>query len=386
MNAELQIPLFDLEYGPEESQAVQRVLDSKWLTMGEETIAFEKEFAAYIGVKHAFAVANCTAALHLANLACDVGPGDEVICPSLSFVATSNSILYTGAKPVFADICSLDEWTISPEDIESKVSERTKAIIVMHYAGYPCRMSQINAIARRHNLKVIEDCAHAPGASLDGKMAGALGDVSCFSFFSNKNMSTGEGGMICTDNDSIAERLRLLRSHGMTSLTLDRHKGHSFSYDVVALGYNYRIDEIHSALGRAQLCRLAQGNRRRKEVTLHYSVILREIDGVTLPFQSSTASASYHIFPVLLREGIDRLKVMTHLRSQGIQTSIHYPLIHTFSLYSAGGAASALPFSEVVGRSELTLPLFPSLTLEQIECVALGLSDAVRQAGNGAIA
>ncbi|HZU87361.1 MAG TPA: DegT/DnrJ/EryC1/StrS family aminotransferase, partial [Anaerolineaceae bacterium] len=216
---EWRVPLADLDYGLEEEEAVLGVLRSRWLTMGGVTQEFEAQFARLTGSRHAFAVSNATQALHLACLALGIGPDDEVIVPSLTFVATANAVLYTGAEVRFADILGPDELTIDPASIEQAITPRTKAIIVMHYAGYPCRMREITALAEKHGLAVIEDAAHAPGASLDGKVLGTWGSLGCFSFFSNKNLSTGEGGMVTTDSDELAEHVRLQRSHGMTSLT-----------------------------------------------------------------------------------------------------------------------------------------------------------------------
>src|SRR5271157_5009362 len=190
------IPLFDLNYGREEEEAISRVLQSKWLTMGPETEALEYEFAEYFKLKHAIAVSSCTTALHLANLAVGVKQGTEVICPSLTFVATSNSVIYACGIPVFADITSTDDLTISPHEIEKKINKNTRAIIVMHYGGFSCQMDEILNIAKTNNIQVIEDAAHCPGSTYKGKKLGSIGDISCFSFFSNKNISTGEGGMI----------------------------------------------------------------------------------------------------------------------------------------------------------------------------------------------
>ncbi len=197
-------------------------------------------------------------------------PGDEAIVPSLTFVATANAVRYTGAMPVFADIAGENDLNISYQSIERAITERTRAILVMHYGGYACDMPSILELAREHNLKVIEDAAHAVGSDLDGRKLGTWGDMGCFSFFSNKNMTTGEGGMLITDNETYSQRLHLLRSHGMTSLTWDRHKGHAWSYDVVDLGYNYRIDEIRSALGKVQLGKLPANNERRRHLTEIY--------------------------------------------------------------------------------------------------------------------
>jgi len=321
-------PLSDIDIDKREIEAVKEVLCLKWLTMGEVTQKFEDEFAKFIGVKHAIAVTNCTAALHLALKGLGiVGRGDEVIVPSLTFVATSNAILYVDAKPVFADITSLDNWNISPEDIEKKISSRTKAIIVMHYGGYPCDMDSINYIAEKHNLFVIEDAAHAPGAEYNGKKCGSLSDVGCFSFFSNKNMTTGEGGMITTDDDVLANKIRLMRSHGMTSLTLDRYKGHGFSYDVTELGYNYRLDEIRSALGLVQLGRLEGNNKKREILTKRYRKKLSELDWISFPFEDQCYKSAFHIFPILLHSKVQRQDFMEYLKEQGIQTCERINLI-----------------------------------------------------------
>ncbi len=244
------VALSDIDFGAEESAAVQQVLESRWLTMGAVTQQFEREFAAYVGASYAIAVTNATAALHLACLAVGLGPGDEAILPSLTFVATANAVRYTGATPVFADVTGEENLNISPWAIEACLSSRTRAILVMHYGGYACDMPAILTLARQHGLAVIEDAAHAVGSELEGRKLGTWGALGCFSFFSNKNMTTGEGGMLVTEDEQMAQEVRRLRSHGMTSLTWDRHKGHAWSYDVEGLGYNYRIDELRSALGR----------------------------------------------------------------------------------------------------------------------------------------
>src|SRR5262249_2295938 len=272
--SEWRIPLSEPDYGVEEEAAVIRILQSKWLSMGPEVQRFEREFAGYIGVEHAVAVSSGTAALHLSYLALGVGPGDEIIQPAINFVASANMSVAVGAAPVFADILGLCEPTVDPADVESKITPRTKAVVVMHYGGYMCRMPEIAEICRRHDLALIEDACHSVGAHYrdpdrrppHGRKAGNLGDIGCFSFFSNKNLWTGEGGMVVTNRNDLAERLRLLRSHGMTTLTWDRHKGHARSYDVTLHGFNYRIDEIRAALGRVQLKKLERNNQLRKEL------------------------------------------------------------------------------------------------------------------------
>lgn len=365
------IPLSDIDLSEEEVNSVVSVLRSKWLSMGPVTRKFEEEFAKYLGVKHAFAVSNGTSALHIAHRVLGIKEGDEVIVPSLTFVATANSVLYCNAKPVFADITSLDNFNISPDEILEKITNRTKAITIVHYAGYACDMKAIMEIAEDYKLKVIEDAAHAIGAEYNGKKCGTIGDIGCFSFFANKNLVTGEGGMIVTNDDTIAEKIRVMRSHGMTTLTWDRHKGHAYSYDVVELGFNYRLSEIASAIGLVQLKNLDRNNEKRKEIIVEYMKRLNPISEIRLPFRDYKGKPSYHIFPILLSEKISREKFMSELRKKGIQTSIHYPPVHLFTYYREifGFKEGMLPKTEHVGRHEITLPLHPLMTNEDVRYV-----------------
>ena len=358
-----QVPLADVALGPEEIAAVTEVLKSGWLSMGPKTEEFEQKFKEFLGVKHAFAVANGTAALHLACEAVGLKEGDEVLCPALTFVATANAILYTGARPVFIDVNGPHDLNLSVADAAAKVTEKTRAIMVLHYGGYPCDLDGVRALASKYNLKIIEDCAHAPGAvyqSLDGpQMVGTIGDVGCFSFFANKNMTTGEGGMVVTKDDGLAEKkIRIRRSHGMTTLTWDRHKGHSFSYDVVARGYNYRLDEMRAALGLVQLRNLAKNDVRRLELTGCYREELKDLEQLILPFQGMTAGSSCHLFPVLADHS-RRAALMKVLAKQQVQTSIHYPAVHRFSYYRKLWPANHshhLPQTENIVAREVTFP------------------------------
>ncbi len=385
------IPLADIDFDEAEIEAVTRVLRSRWLSMGPVTAEFEARFAEYIGVKYAFAVTNCTVALHLAHLALGAGPGDTVLCPSLTFVATANAIRYTGASPRFVDVTDLHNWNISPKDIEAKIDETTKGICVMHYGGYPCAMESILQIARQHNLYVVEDAAHAPGAACwltdktlnqqKGygekvlKKCGSIGDIGCFSFFSNKNMSTGEGGMLTTNNETLAEKIQLLRSHGMTSLTWDRERGHSFSYDVLASGYNYRIDELRSALGCVQLQKLDTNNQRRMEIVNLYREKCQTIEQLSFPFVHHDAVSSGHLFPILLSPGADRHHFMQFMKQKGIQTSIHYPPIHTFSYYRSCAQSCTLPLTEELASRIVTLPLYPQMSPSQVDYVIASIKE-----------
>jgi dTDP-4-amino-4,6-dideoxygalactose transaminase len=376
------VPLANIDFGEAEEEAVRKVVRSGWLSMGEVTQGFEQDFAVFIGAKHALAVTNATAALHLACLVSGIGPGDEVIIPSLTFVATANAVRYTGAIPVFADVESLDWLNISPASIESRITERTRAILVVHYAGFACDMPAIMDIARRHHLTVLEDSAHAIGSVLESRALGTWGAIGCFSFFSNKNMTTGEGGMLATDDDALAERLRTLRSHGMTSLSWDRHKGHAWSYDVVDLGYNYRIDEMRSALGRVQLGKLPSYNPRRRRLTAYYRELLTELaPEVQMPFSEERGTSCYHILPILLPAGTDRIRFMEGLKSHGVQTSIHYPPVHQFQIYHDDWQkrGALLPLTEEVAARQVTLPLYPTMREEQVEWVVQAIKETLQE-------
>jgi dTDP-4-amino-4,6-dideoxygalactose transaminase len=376
------VPLADIDFDTQEEEAVLRVVRSRWLSMGEETQGFEREFAEFIGAKHTLAVSNATAALHLACIAAGIQPGDEVIVPSLTFVATANAVRYVGGTPIFADIESSDWLTISPASIEKCIGEKTRAIIVMHYAGYPCDMPAIMDIAGKHNLIVLEDSAHTIGSELNGKKLGTWGAIGCYSFFSNKNMTTGEGGMLTTNDDALAERLKALRSHGMTSLSWDRHKGRAWTYDVVDLGFNYRIDELRAALGRTQLQKVGRFNKRREEITSLYRELLSELTPeIRVPFTQPRGTTCYHIMPVLIPEGKDRIKFMEGMKAEGIQTSIHYPPIHYFKNYAEHREFRRvdLPVTESVGMHEVTIPLYPAMSDEDAKMVVNAIRKTLDQ-------
>ena len=376
---EWKVPLADVQLGVEEILAVEQVLRSGWLTMGEVTQAFEQEFEVFTGARHALAVTNATAGLHMACVAVGVGPGDEVILPALTFVASANAICFTGAQPVFADIESTDWLCIAPSSIERAITPRTKAIMVVHYSGFACDMPAILEIAKQHGLAVIEDAAHAVGASLEGQALGTWGDVGVYSFFGNKNLTTGEGGMVVTNDNKLAAKLGILRSHGMTTLTWDRHKGHASTYDVVDFGYNYRIDEMRSALGREQLKKLPAGNTRRGELVGLYRDLLAElVPEVKVPFQEERGVSSYHIMAVLLPEGTDKLGLMEAMKAQRIQTSWHYPPVHTFTAFKDGrNWSDALLLTEAIAKREMTLPLYPGMRDEQVKLVVEALKESL---------
>jgi len=338
--------------------------------MGPEVKAFEEEFASYSGFKHAIAVTNGTAALHLSYLALGIGSGDQIIQPAINFVAAANLSMAVGASPLLADIISLNEPTIDPAAVERLITTRTKAVVVMHYGGYLGRMDEIEAICRRHRLALIEDACHAvgvsrfhaPGQPSDRKPV----NVACFSFFSNKNLATGEGGMITTDDDELVDRLRPLRSHGMTSVTWDRHRGLASSYNVTAHGYNYRFDELRAALGRVQLKKLDRNNQRRGQLVAIYNTRLKSLPGWVIPFADHDGDSSYHLMAVVAPDEDARSRVIQKLREAGIQTSLHYPCLSELQAFEQL-RKSPVECSREFARRMITLPLFPHLSESHVE-------------------
>ena len=367
--------------GEEEKSAVLRAIDSGWITMRDRVRRFERAFADRHGFGDAVAVSSCTAGLHLALLALGVGPGDEVLVPSLTFVATVNAVLYVGAKPVFVDIVSLQEPHACLSDAAEKCGARTKAAMVMHYAGYLVDLPAWHAFAASRGLVLIEDAAHAVGAP----EVGLLADAAAFSFFGNKNMTTGEGGMVVARDPRILDAVRLLRSHGMTSSSLQRLRDSQMAYDVTMIGYNYRMDELRAALGLVQIERLEAWNQHRRRLTGLYRTQLREVaPEACIPFDNFWPSA-YHILPVLLPEWADRAKIVDHLRRVEIQTTVHYPPVHRFSLYRERWPDVALPYTEQFATRELTLPLHPKLDEEDVGRVADAFAGALREARAGVL-
>ena len=348
---QVEIPLFDLRLEPQDLEAVAETLRSGQLAMGPRTEEFELRFAEHVGAKHAVAVSSCTAALHLAYLSAGVGPGDEVIVPSFTFAATASAVVYCGATPVFADIVGLEDPSIDPEAIEALITPRTKAVGVVHFAGYPVAIERIARLCDDNGLALIEDAAHAPSAQIGGRMLGTFGLAGCFSFFSNKILSVGEGGLLATDDDAVATLARLQRSQGIAA----------GGYDVIELGWNYRIDEPRSALALSRLPRLEADIERRRELVRRYRSRLSELEGVTVPYRDEDVSASScYVMPVMVDAGV-RKAVRASLRERGVQTSILYPAVHEFTAYRERFPGVTLPRTELAAGSEITLPLYPHL-------------------------
>jgi dTDP-4-amino-4,6-dideoxygalactose transaminase len=359
--------------GEDEKAALAEVIDSNWITMGDRVRAFERAFAAMHGAADAVAVSSCTAALHLALDALEIGPGDEVLVPSLSFVATANSVVYCGAKPVFVDVESLNRPLMDPVDAADKCSSRTRALVVMHYGGMLCDPAVWRDFASRRGLMIVEDSAHAVGAA-----RGAIyGNAAAFSFYGNKNITTGEGGMVISHDSAITERIRRKRGVGMTSSTFERLGLRSGSYDVTMLGYNYRMTELNAAIGLKQLEKLPDWNRTRRKLMVAYGeAITRICPRVTFPFGNATATP--HIMAAVLPAYGDRTAVMGGLRDDGVQTSVHYPPIHTLSWYRERFPDIRLPVTEAFAERELTLPLHPKMTSADVEHVANSLAQHIR--------
>jgi dTDP-4-amino-4,6-dideoxygalactose transaminase len=373
--ADWTVPLADVLVTDDDIQAVVETYRSGWLSMGPRTERFEAAFSDYVGVRHAVAVSSGTAGLHLMCLTAGLGPGDEVIVPSLTFVATVNAVRYTGATPVFADIAGAREPWLSAEQCERAVTPRTRAILYVAYGGHAGELAALLELAERRGLLLLQDAAHAIGTRLDGREIGTLGLASAYSFFSNKNLALGEGGMVVTQDDAVAERLRLLRSHGMTTLTWDRHRGHASDYDVIALGFNYRLDEPRAALGTARLARLDDDNARRAEIDSRYREELAGIVQCALAPTPRVTSAN-HLFTILLEDGVSRSAFREQLAAEGIQTSVHYPPVHRFAVHAA--AAPDLPLTDHYADRTVTLPLFAHMTPEQQDRVVAAVVRAVR--------
>jgi dTDP-4-amino-4,6-dideoxygalactose transaminase len=371
------IPLFDLNYDEQEEKAVIETLRSRWISMGPKVIEFEDKFKTALGSLYAVALSSCTASLHLALKALGVKEGDEIICPSLTFVATVNAIRYQGAKPVFCDIKSYEDLTIDPLQIERAITKKTKGIVVMHYAGFACDMTEIMSIAKNRNLFVVEDACHGILSEYKRNKLGTIGDVGCFSFFANKNLSTGEGGMAITNSVELYEKMKVYRSHGMTSLSYDRAKGHTTEYDVIELGYNYRMDDIRASLGLVQLGKLYNDILKRQNVRKMYLERLADVDGIIIPFTNRTEFSANYIFVIVLKNSTSykRDKVRSYLAEKGIQTSVHYPAVHKFSIYR--NSSFNLPFTEYISDNVITLPMYSRLTSENIDYICENIKEAI---------
>jgi dTDP-4-amino-4,6-dideoxygalactose transaminase len=375
------IPVFDVRLEEEHVQAVADTLRSGWLTMGPRTNQFEADFAEHLGVPHAVALSSCTAALHLAYLAAGVGPGDEVIVPGITFVATAAAVRYCGGTPVLAEILGPHDLSLDPADVEARLTPRTKAVCAVHYGGYAAPLATLRELCAERGLALIEDAAHSPSATVPGgeEALGTIGLAGAFSFFSNKIISCGEGGLLATRDERVAEVARSLRSHAMTSGTWDRHRGHAMGYDVVGVGYNYRMDEPRAALLSARLPGLAADVEERRRLTHRYRAAFADVPGLIVPYTDEQVDASScYIMPLMLDEPGLRDPLRSHLSERhGIQTTVLYPSINEFSAYAGRPGGGSLPRCERAARCQLSVPLYPHLGEERLERVVAAVREGL---------
>lgn len=365
------VQLAELNYCDKEVEAVREVVAGGWLTMGPRVEELETRFSEMLGNgTHSVAVSSATAGLHLLLMAAGIGPGDEVIIPGLTFVSDANVVKQLGAKVIFADLATKNDLNVSDDHIVKLITPRTKAVVVVHFGGVPKDLEALSEVCERKGILLIEDAAHSPGAMIGSRQCGTLSDAAFFSFFSNKNIAAGEGGMVTTKDEHLAKFVRASRSHGMSSVTLDRHRGRAVTYSVDSIGLNYRMDEVRAALAIVQLSKLDDGNQVRRELTESY---VRGLKNLPLCVDHNIPPAgilsSHHIFTVLLPDYANRAEVIAVLRKYGIQSSIHYPPFHSFAAYKDDIRLGDLPNTDFVCDRTLTLPLHPKMTPACVELV-----------------
>ncbi|AKB79722.1 Bacillosamine/Legionaminic acid biosynthesis aminotransferase PglE [Methanosarcina horonobensis HB-1 = JCM 15518] len=372
------LPYCQPSINDEEIESVLDSLRSGWLTMGPKTIEFENLIAKYTGAKHAIAVSSCTAALHLSLLACGIGKNDEVITTPYTFASTGNVIVQVGAKPVFVDVRK-DTYNIDPEKIEDAITPNTKAIIPVHFAGQSCDMHEIMKIAEKNNLFVIEDAAHAIGSEYHGKKIGCIGDFTCFSFYPTKNMTTGEGGAITTNNDEFVDKLKSLRLHGISKDAWKRYSNQgNWYYEIEDCGWKYNMTDLQAALGIPQIKKLDTFCDIRKKYADIYTKSLCRIEGIITPYEDLDAKHVYHLYPLLL-EKYNRAKFIEEMGKRNISCSVHFiPLhLHPFYKNQFGFKKGDFPNAEWLYEREVSLPLYPKMKIEDVRSVIEAVEDII---------
>ena len=369
--------------GREEEEEVLDTLRSGWLTTGPKTKRFEERFARYTGTAHAIGTSSCTAALHIALTSLGIGTGDEVITPSLTFPSAVNVIFQRGATPIFADI-DPDTLCVSPGAVEEAVTPRTRAVVPMHFAGHPCDMASIMDIAGKRGLSVVEDAAHAIEATYGDRKIGSIGDVTAFSFYATKNITTGEGGMLTTNDARIAERASILTLHGLTSNAWRRYGGKTFSqWEVLTPGYKYNMSDIQASLGLHQLNRIDDFWERRRALSRLYREGLEGEENVLLQADSGRMKHSHHLFVIRVRTerlSVDRDAVAGALRAEGIGVSCHFPSMHLQPFYRQALSCreGQLPRTEYASERVISLPLYPSMREEDVDDVLRAVKKVLR--------
>jgi dTDP-4-amino-4,6-dideoxygalactose transaminase len=367
----MQVPFHRASLGEEEIHAVSEVLRSGWITMGPRTFEFEREFARYVGAEHAVAVSTGTAALHLALEAAGIGAGDEVLLPTTTFTATAEAVIYTGARPVLVDIDPLT-MNIDPEDAARRITGRSKAIIPVHLGGQPCDLQQLHSLARQHSLRVIEDAAHALPSEYQDRKIGQISEFTCFSFYATKTLTTGEGGMITTNNPAAAERMRLMRLHGIERDAWKRYRGDgSWFYQVLEAGFKYNITDIQSAMGVVQLAKCDAMKRQREAVAARYLKAFSNCEELVNPTVLEDRQTSWHLYVLRLRLdrlSVDRNSFVDSLARQGVSCSVHFIPLHLQPFYreAFGYGPGCFPAAEREYRSCFSLPIFPCMTDAEI--------------------
>ena len=367
-DVKIKVPFVVPEITSEDKKVILSTLNQNLLTNGPKLREFEKKIAKFCGSRYAIGVSNATAALHLSLTALQIKTGDEVIIPDLTFAATANSVLFTGATPVIVDI-NEDDFNISVESIKKSITKKTKAIIPVHFAGNPCNMNIIKSIAKKHDLKIIEDCAHAIGGKIGKKHVGTFGDAGCFSFYPTKNLTTFEGGMVITNSKKISDSIKSLRNHGITKSLQDRFtKGKPWEYDIIVPGYNYRLDEIRAALGISQLERINKNNLKRKQAFLYYNSKLKDKDCVIIPKISKNTTHSCHLYVLRIQKNkkFSRDNMFQKLLKNGVRSSVHYKPLHQFTAYKKNAKILVkLTNSKKIFEEIISLPLYPQITKKQ---------------------
>jgi len=379
------IPFHQADVGEEEAQAAASAVLSGWLTMGPKTIEFEQKFASYVGAKHAIGVSSCTAALHLALDAIGLKQGDEVLVPTTTFTSTAEVVCYFKAKPVLVDV-DAKTLCIDPVDAERRITEKTRAVIPVHYAGQPCDMDAIHAMAKRHGLRVIEDAAHALPASYHGIRVGAISELTAFSFYATKTLTTGEGGMVTTDNEELATRMRMMRLHGIGRDAWKRYSAEgSWYYEVLDSGFKYNLTDIQSAIGIVQLAKCDSMNAARAQIAAQYSKEFAKERALQVPTVGDHRDSAWHLYVLRLNLeeiSITRSEMIEKLKERGIGTSVHFIPLHMHPYYrnTYGYLADDFPVASKEYQRYLSLPIFPRMTSAQIDYVIENVLEIVKAA------
>lgn len=374
------VPFYRHDLGQAELDEIAGVFAGPILTTGEKVAQFERMFANYLGRRHALGVTSCTGALHMSLLALDIGAGDEVITTPMTFVASSTAIMETGAKPVFVDV-EAATGNLDASRVEAAITSRTRAVLVVHLYGLMCDMRALRALADRHGLAIVEDCAHCVEGERDGVRPGQLSDAACFSFYATKNLTCGEGGAVATDRDDLFEKLRLLRLHGMTKTAADRHREGYAHWDVTMLGWKYNMDNIQAAILIPQLARLDFKLAEREKLAQHYIKALSSISGIRVPASGPNAIHARHLFSVWVDAG-RRDHLISELKQRQIETVVNYRAIHLLSHFVAmfGHSIGDFPIAERIGSEAISLPFYPTMPSEFIDIVVEAISDILRDA------